>query len=228
MRTYTRICAAVLLLAGILLHSSPVFAFEYQNYRTFAVSEEQSDFLEQIDFHVTKAEPDINSFSCFAVSAQGQIALASEIGDNANISIYRSTGEFLYCIRFVNNGSAYAIFFEGEMLSICWGKELLIGSFDVDGNCIQLRGYHSSKYNADAYHNDRYRPSSGEMGGIKYYASGNGLFSEYTRFEIENSNGNRVVVFDRTEEKHTECIIVSATVLPIVAGIVLIICRKKR
>ena len=230
MRTFTRIYAAVLLMAGILMVSLHVFAFEYQNYQTFPVSEEQSDFLEQIDFQTTKVEPDGNSFSRFAVSAQGQIALASQTGKHANVSIYGSTGEFLYCLRFMNNGSAYAIFYEGEILSICWGKELLIGSFDVDGNCIQLREYRNSNRNSDAYHRDRYRPATGEAGDLKYAARGIRLSSEYTRFEIEDRDGNCIVVFDRTEEKRTECLIGFVAVLPIAAGTILAIYgnRKKR
>lgn len=203
------------------------FAIKYEDYTVFDVSaHEEADFFKKIGFTTSDIKINGNAFSNFAVSEQGKVALFFD-SDKAAINVYDSHGEFLYGYSFVNGGAAFALFFEGEVLSMVWGKELYIASFDAEGNCLAFGGYKNTKGNADAYHQDRYPPNSGQVGNIRYDASKIRLCPNYTRFIIEDETGEKTEIYDATKEVRARCTIIWAVVISAVMA-VLMIKRKNK
>ena len=232
MKIYIRFFA--LLFSFILLFhlGIPVSADEYENYVTESVpTQEKEDFLNRINFRLFETEVKNAPFTCFAISDQGKIALGFDASEEAEINVYNSAGQFLYGYRFLNNHCAFAVFFEGEELSILWGRDRYIGSFSSEGNCLQFRKEITSKQNSDAYHTDRYRPTSGKVGNIQYYAEHSaGLSTSYTRFVVEDSSGNKNVIFEVNEDYYTRltAIGIMGLVIFVLVAEVIIKIRKAR
>lgn len=226
-----RKCTAVFVVLFICLLSGLAVTTEaaiYRNYTTTPASaQEQQDFLKKINFRTLEAEPAKHTFNYFAVSERGQIALGFNSSSDAQIAVYNSDGAYLYGFQFRNNSSAYVLFFEGEQLSIFWSKSQYIGSFDTNGACIRLHRNINSPENADAYHRDRYRPSSGKMGELTYYADSIGLSNRYVRFTVVDREGNQAVIYDVMKEARVRGL-VNAAIIVVVAVIGICIVNKTR
>ena len=201
---YLRTILFIFMILSQLIGS--VSAVEFENYDTSPTSlEEQTAFLEKINFRLLDNKEEDHAFSHFAISEQGQIALGFNTGSDAIIYIYDSNGQFLYGYCFLNNKCALTIFFEQEDLSIFWGKSNYIGSFDSSGTCLQFRKVINSERSNNSYNRDRYRPLSGKVGDIQYAVKrGMGLASNYVRFIIEDSDGNSRIIYNAEKEYHTQ------------------------
>lgn len=183
-----------------------VSAAGYSRFDTEAIpAEEQIEFLKNVQF-IPSLESDLirEEISCFAISEQGQIALGFNDSDYASVHVYDSMGRFLYGYRFINRKCAYSLFFEGEDLSIIWGRSKYIGSFDSKGNCIQLRRDLRTKNNADEEYKERWRSAQGTIGALSYHAKRSGLLPKYTSFTVEDTEGNRTVIYDAKREVLTK------------------------
>lgn len=225
MKTFQRFFSLLLLSLLLFQIVGSVSAVGYKNYVTESVSEEEkTDFLMRVEFFdLLEYAEQTQIIDCFALSEQGLVALAFNESEDAAINVYNLDGQFLYGCRFINNHSALAIFFEGEDLSVYWGKNDYIGSFDSEGNCIQFKRVVDSPQNSDAYLNDKYRPLSGNIGNIQYYAEHPfGFLPGYVRFAVEDSEGNRRVIYDVTKE-HTFRIIVGSIFILVVLSLVAVI-----
>lgn len=213
MKLLTRLSALCLVICLIYWIPGMALGAEYENYKTYNVSDQEKiTFLQAISFSALDTETGEGSFSSFAVSEQGQIALCFN-SQSAVISVYDSNGLYLYGFQFVNESSALAVFFEGETLSILWGKNRYIGSFDADGNCLTFQSYYNTKSNANSYHNDRYRPSTGQVGDMQYFAEKVGLSSNYAQLAVEDQSGNRTIIYDAVQEIRTRDTIVCSLVI---------------
>lgn len=175
-----------------------VSAAGYSRFDTEAIPiEEQREFLGNVQFIPSlESNPIRESISCFAISKQGQIALGFNDSDYASVHVYNAMGIFLYGYRFINHNSAYTLFFEGEELSIIWGRSKYIGSFDQQGNCIQLRRDLRTKNNADEEYKERWRSAKGTIGELSYHAKRFGILPKYATFSVIDSEGNKSVIYD--------------------------------
>lgn len=228
MKILSRICAVVLTLTLAMQVLGTASAAGFKNYVTASISEEEQEqfFTNLRNFELITKADEYHSIDCFALSEGGLIALGFDTSDDAIIYVYNEDGEFLYGYRFLNNHCAFAIFFEGENLSVYWGKTEYIGSFDSGGNCLQLRKVVTSPKNSDAYYNDRYRPASGKIGERQYYADrGLGISTKYIRFTVVDNQGAEQVIYDVSEEHNSSAVIYCVILLLISLFIVLI--KKK-
>ena len=81
--------------------------------------------------------------------------------------------------------------------------------------------------NNDAYHTNRYRASSGEVEDFRYYAEGNWLSQKFTRFIVEDSQGNKTVIYDVTEEINSRNIVFCVLISSITSLFIFAIYKKK-
>lgn len=203
------------------------YAWEYENYETYDIPQkEKFDFLQGINFSPLDTEEAENAFSCFAVSPKGQIALCFN-GETAFIQVYDSFGQFLYGYRFASGGASLAVFFEGETLSILFAKEQYVGSFDSNGNCLNLQKTRPTKSNSDSYSKDRYRPSTGRVGALQYNAGRIGLSPNYTRFAVVDEGGSQTLIYDATSQMRTRNIVVWVLALSVIVLVLLIRWKNK-
>lgn len=228
MKKLTNIIFVVSILTILFPLTRVASAIEYERYTTEAVSEQEKiDFLKPLNFRKSETEFKDYPISCFAISEDGLIALGFNAGEEAKINIYNLEGRFLYGYRFTNNGSTLVTFFEGEALSLFWGKRNYIASFDSEGNCIQLRKAINTNQTADAYDSDRWRPAKGTVGNMKYYAEGNGLSNKFSRFTVEDSSGKRIVIYDATEEISSRNVVTCVALISVAALILFTIYKNK-
>lgn len=207
-----------------------VSATGYSRFDTEAIPiEEQREFLENVQFISTsEANPICEAISCFAISEHGQIALGFNDSEFASVRVYDSVGNFLYGYRFINRGSAYTLFFEGEELSIIWGRSKYIGSFDQQGNCIQLRRDLRTKNNADEEYKERWRSAKGTIGKLSYQAKRSGILPKYTEFSVVDPEGNKVVIYDAKKEVFTKKILLAIGASCLLAFVVYGICQQEK
>ena len=202
----------------------------YSRFDTEAIpTEEQIEFLKNVQF-IPSLESDLTreAISCFAISEQGQIALGFNDSDYASVHVYDSMGRFLYGYRFINRKCAYSLFFEGEDLSIIWGRSKYIGSFDSKGNCIQLRRDLRTKNNADEEYKERWRSSQGTIGALSYHAKRSGLLPKYTVFSVIDSEGNKVVIYDAKKDVFTRNVLFAIGASCLLAFVVYGICQQEK
>lgn len=205
MRNFTRVFIFLTVLFCLLPVIGTASAAGYSNYITTPASyEEQEAFFASLQYFERLTEDaEQHPVNCFAISDSGLIALGLDTSDDAILYVYDTTGQFIYGYRFLNNHCAFAVFFEGDNLSIYWGKSRYIGTFDSEGNCIQLHKVVNCPQNSDAYHRDKYRPGKGKVGNTEYIAErGIGILAGYSRFTVKDADGNTRVIFDVTQEQN--------------------------
>lgn len=206
MKLLIRLISLCLILYAIGQSALVCSASSYKDFQTNKVSEDEANsFLQKISFSVSNTERTGSAFSSFAVSEEGKIALCIN-GDSAAINVYNSDGTFLYGFHFQNGYSSLAVFFEGETLSIIWGKNGYIGSFAPDGKCINFEKDAQTQNNAHAYQKHRYRPTSGSAGDKQYTVERIGLSPDYTQFCLEDISGNKTVIYKAERESYTSLI----------------------
>lgn len=227
MKQLTRLILPFILCCLFVCRTAIVSAVDYDHYTVHDVStQEKAKFLEKIEFLSTNTEAKGNTFSGFAISEQGTIALLFQ-GETGAINVYSSNGEFQYGYRFTNGFSTVVVFFEDELLSVIWGKELYIASFDAEGNCVSFGSYVNTKSNADAYHHDRYPPTSGQAGNLQYSVKRIGLSPEYSRFTVADGTGSKLVIYDATKETRIRQAFIGVSAISVVL-IILLIKRKNK
>lgn len=207
MKRLRRILVSISLMILVSCLSVTVFAFQYEDYKTYDVTAEEKEvFLNKKNLTSADTEATGRVISNFAISEQGQIALYIS-GEDSAVNVYDSAGAFQYSLQFRNGGSPSVVFFEGEILSINFSKERYIASFDPEGNCLSFRRTAQIRENSDAYDADRFPPTSGQIGNIKYHTKRAGLGPEYSQFSIEDASGNPIVIYDATKEIRMQRII---------------------
>lgn len=199
-----------------MICTAPVAA--YQNYDTEAVyGEAYAQLLRQVsDFALTDEPERDRMIKCFAISEEGKIALAFD-GEYAQIDVYQSDGTWLYGYSFENRNSAFSVFFEGETLCVYHAKSGFVASFDARGNCVLIHKAVYTQRTSDAYRNDFYRPSSGQIGGLSYTAEKSISLTKYARFTVEDQQGNKTVIYEVSREAEME------TILMVVVGAAIVI-----
>lgn len=206
--------AVFLVLVQNLIFASAV---GYSNYDTECFTgKEYQEYLDRVqEIELVNVQEETRLIESFAISENGLIALAFN-GEHAQIDVYTPDGHFLYGYRFINKNIAFAVFFEGENLAIYRSRKGHIASFDSKGNCIQFQKVIYTQRSSDAFHADRYRPSTGTIGNLNYRAEG-GFFSNYSRFVIENEEGESVVIYDVTDQQRITIFVTTSLVLCITA-----------
>ena len=185
-----------------------VSASGYRNYDTKPVyGEEYAALISEIsDFILVDGPERDRMIKCFAISEEGKIALAFD-GEYAQIDVYQADGTYLYGYSFENRNCAFSVFFEGENLSVYHVKGGFVATFDASGHCIQIHRALNTNATNEAYHNDFYRPSSGQIGRLSYEAEKTVSMTKYSRFTVEDVLGNRIVIFEVSKESNTERIL---------------------
>lgn len=221
----------ILLLSTFVLQSIVVkaFASEYKYYDTeYASPENEEQFLKTTNIDLLTNEEYDCAFTHFALSETGLVALGFNTEKYAVIYIYDFDGKFQYGYQFINNNCAFAFYFEDDQMAIHWAKSDYIGRLDADGNIHHLRKVRNTTRNHDTYHANRYRPASGRVGDFQYYAEGNWLSQKYSRFIIEDSNGNKTVIYDVVEEVRTRNMIGSMLLFSAASFIMIAAYKSKK
>lgn len=202
MKKVITILLTLLILLSCASGAIPVSATGYSRFDTEPIThEEKMERLNKLQYLPTKDTiPITEAISYFAVSEQGQIALGFNDSDYASVHVYDTTGNYLYGYRFENHLCSFALFFDGEDLSIIWDQSDYIGSFDQLGNCIQLWKFSNTKNNADEEYKDQWRSAKGRVGELSYHAKRSGILPKYTVFTVEDAEGNKTVIYDAKKE----------------------------
>lgn len=157
---------------------------------------EYEQLLQRVSDFTLVDDPEQNRMiKCFAISQKGKIALAFD-GEYAQIDAYDSDGTFLYGYTFQNNGSAFSVFFEKEMLSVYHPKDDFVASFDSTGKCVFIQKPIENQNTTNAYHEDIRRPDSATVGERTYKAENTVSLISYGRFIVTDGAGNQRVIYE--------------------------------
>ncbi len=215
MKARFRFCAVISTLIIIFLLIPPIDTSAYENNAPDYVSEtEKKDFLEEMQFKLSNIPSAKHPIGCFAISDCGLIALAVNLSGTAEVLVYDSDGQYLYSYQFINNGCALTVFWEKDILKIIWEKDQYIGAFDSSGNCLQLQRMIGTVKTPGVYRASLFSQTEGTVGNLHFYTEmGYGIIPVFTRFEIENASGNRILIYDVAKEYNSKIIVLYILVL---------------
>lgn len=216
----------VLALLIILMCISGFRIFADQFHTSPLTEEDIVEFVQARDFQWIEVPIETGDINCFDVSPNGWIALGINSSPYAVVNIYDFSGQFLYGYKFLNRGMFMTLFFEGENLSIYFGRANLIGTFDRQGECVLLREVAQTKWNDSVLNEISHRSTNGTIGGYSYYLDGGSILKElsWSRFVLTDSNGTDTIIYDVSKD-HTVLSFVGSI---IVIFALMIIWKKNR
>ncbi len=219
---------AFLFVMFFMLLPISVAALGYDDFTTRALSEQEiEEYLAQRksrEFLI--ADTQSGNFQTFSVSEGGLVALLFDTGDNLVIHVYNADGTFRYGYRLVDTG-AEDIFFAGENLAIYTVRGKHIETFDSMGNTIAVH----QTFHVNDHHIRELAllPETGTIGDSIYYAQKDFIFlNSYSRFVVEDTNGNPIVVYEAPGNKWVRLLIPLILILLLLSGFSALVYQQKR
>ncbi len=192
-------------------------------------AEEQQVFLSNIKLSQMSDEPQKNAIVCFDVSNTGFIAIGSASLDNKYISVYDSSGEYLYGYVF-NCNQSFGVQWDGTNIIIYFVRSDVAASFDSNGTNIELRIIEDTTEN-NSYWNHYVFSKEKTFDGNRYTIKNNmsllNVFaSSYSQLIKTDSNGNETIIYDVTKTQMPKTVLAIIAVLLFIVLVINVIIRQ--
>lgn len=167
-----------------------------------------------------------HSIECFDVSDKGLIAVGISEDIKKYINVYDNDGIFKYGYSFEIYGT-FGIEFDNDNIIIYTVRGDKAYLIDKKGNCLEICDILNNSEN-NSYWNNVVFARLKESDGNKYYLSKNksllGIFSSsYSQLIKRDSNGDKTVLLDASNENNTYIIVISIMVIIVMCVLIMVV-----
>ncbi len=167
-----------------------------------------------------------HSIECFDVSDKGLIAVGISEDVKKHINVYDNNGIFKYGYSFEIYGT-FGIEFDNDNIIIYTVRGDKAYLIDKNGNCLEICDILNNSEN-NSYWNNVVFARLKESGGNKYYLSKSqsllGIFSpSYSQLIKRDSNGDKTVLLDASNENNTYIIVISIIVIIVMSVLIMVV-----
>ena len=226
-----RIFSVLVIMIFVFLWSGSVCAFAMNT--EFSInemeSEDQKNFLSNIDLHFVDVEPQKHAITCFDVNDKGLLAVGVNTLTKKYISVYGSDGTFQYGYTFNCNGS-FGVEWDDTNLIIYFVRSDVAALFDSNGTNIEL-GRIENTIDNNSYWNHFVFSAQRYIGEDQYIMRNdmgilNAFAFSYSQVAKIDSIGNVAILYDASSAYMKQIVmLIIASILFIVIVISVVIRR---